>query len=188
MKMIVTIWVILLGTLLSSMAQDLESIQRDLDGSISRLSKQRELIATEKPALGQAFQTTRSDLVEKRRKIRIARMAKSDRDELLKELEKKQYLYQQDHEYITGQLRDYGLKLEIFLLPSERVLHGAALEGLREQGSLPAKTLQSRLAVLETLDQKNGSCTLSSLHLGLARTRKENTRPKTLIESGAATA
>ena len=150
MKMIVTIWVILLGTLLSSMAQDLESIQRDLDGSISRLTKQRELIAAEKPALGQAFQTTRSDLVEKRRKVRIARMAKSDRDELLKGLEKKQYLYQQDHEYITGQIRDYGLKLEIFLLPSERVLHGAALEALREQGSLPAETLQSRLAVIET--------------------------------------
>ena len=89
MKMIVTIWVILLGTLLSSMAQDLESIQRDLEGSISRLTKQRELIAAEKPALGQAFQTTRSDLVEKRRKVRIARMAKSDRDELLKELGEK---------------------------------------------------------------------------------------------------
>ena len=94
MKMIVTIGVILLGTLLYSMAQDLESIQQDLDGSITRLTKQRELIAAEKPALGQAFQTTRTDLVEKRRKIRIARMAKSDRDELLKELEKKQYLYQ----------------------------------------------------------------------------------------------
>ena len=89
MKMIVTIWVILLGTLLSAMAQDLESIQRDLEGSISRLTKQRELIAAEKPALGQAFQTTRSDLVEKRRKVRIARMAKSDRDELLKELGEK---------------------------------------------------------------------------------------------------
>lgn len=150
MKMIVTIGVILLGTLLSSMAQDLESIQQDLDGSITRLTKQRELIAAEKPALGQAFQTTRTDLVEKRRKIRIARMAKSDRDDLFKELEKKQYLYQQDHEYITGQLRDYGLKLEIFLLPSERVHHSAALEALRQQESLPAKTLQSRLAVLET--------------------------------------
>ena len=89
MKMIVTIWAILLGTLLSAMAQDLESIQQDLEGSISRLTKQRELIAAEKPALGQAFQTTRSDLVEKRRKVRIARMAKSDRDELLKELGEK---------------------------------------------------------------------------------------------------
>ena len=132
------------------MAQDLASVQKDLDDALGRLGKQREGIATEKPALGQAFHSTGTELIEKRRKVRIARMAKSDRDELLKELEKTNYIYQQDQEYILGQLRDYGLKLEIFLLPSERDAHSESLNGMRAQGELPAEMLQSRLAVLET--------------------------------------
>ncbi|MDG1358769.1 MAG: MotA/TolQ/ExbB proton channel family protein, partial [Akkermansiaceae bacterium] len=55
-----------------------------------------------------------------------------------------------DHDFILGQLRDYGLKLEIFLLPSELDAHSSSLEGIRAQGELPAVMLQSRLAVLET--------------------------------------
>ncbi|MDG1357242.1 MAG: hypothetical protein P8P36_03520, partial [Akkermansiaceae bacterium] len=81
---------------MSSPAQDLQSIQDDLEDALSRLTKQREGIAAEKPKLGQSFHSTSGDLVEKRRKVRIARMAKSGRDELLKELGKKNYIYQQD--------------------------------------------------------------------------------------------
>ena len=149
MKSIFTILLILLGTVMSSMCQDLESIKDDLDNALGRLTKQREGIAAEKPLLGQALHSIGADLTEKRRKVRISRMAKSDRDELLKELEKKNYLYQQDHEYILGQLRDYGLKLEIFLLPSERDAYGTSLSGIRVQAKLPAEMLQSRLTVLE---------------------------------------
>jgi biopolymer transport protein ExbB len=149
MKSIFTILLILLGTVMSSMCQDLESTKDDLDNALGRLTKQREGIAAEKPQLGQAFHSIGADLTEKRRKVRISRMAKSDRDELLKELEKKNYLYQQDHEYILGQLRDYGLKLEIFLLPSERDAYGTSLSGIRVQAKLPAEMLQSRLTVLE---------------------------------------
>mgnify|MGYP001581152468 CR=1 FL=1 len=130
-------------------AQDLRSIQDDLEDALSRLAKQRVGIASEKPALGQSFHSTNAELMDKRRKVRIARMAKSSRDELLKELEKKNYVYQQDHDFILGQLRDYGLKLEIFLLPSEIDNYSDSLSGIRAQGELPAVMLQNRLGVLE---------------------------------------
>ncbi|MGB1936005.1 MAG: MotA/TolQ/ExbB proton channel family protein [Akkermansiaceae bacterium] len=134
----------------SSAGQDLQSIQKDLDEAIARLSKQREVIAAEKPTLGQSFQTTRADLLEKRRKVRIARMAQSDREIILKELEKKQYTYAQDHDYILGQLGDYGLKFETFLLPGERAAHSAALDNLRRKEPVPVNALRCRLAALES--------------------------------------
>lgn len=149
MKITANIAALLLATVLPLIGQDLSSIQKDLDDSISRLAKQREIIATEKPAMGARFQATRSELLEKRRKVRIARMAKSDRDALLKELEKKQYVYTQDHDYMIGLLRDYGLKLETFLLPGERDLYSAAFEGLREKEGSPVTSLQSKLKALE---------------------------------------
>ena len=84
-------------------AQDLESIRKDLNDAQKRLTEQRETIASEKPALGKSFNITRADLIEKRRKVRIARMAKSDRDSLLKELEKKHYASDQDFRFVTSQ-------------------------------------------------------------------------------------
>ncbi len=141
---------VLLAMIVSCAAQDLQSIQKDLDGAIARLARQREAIATEKPVLGQSFQTARADLLEKRRKVRIARMAQSDRDVLLKELEKKQYIFAQDHDYILGQLGDYGLKFETFLLPGERAMYGASLDHLRKKESIPVNALRSRLAALES--------------------------------------
>lgn len=140
---------LLLATLLPSIGQDLSSIQKDLDDAIKRLAEQREKIATEKPAMGQSFQTIRGELIDKRRKVRIARMAKSDRATLLKELEKKQHVYSQDHDYIIGLLRDYGLKLETFLLPGERDLYHEAFEDLREKEGSAPHTLLSRLKALE---------------------------------------
>ena len=144
----------LIGTALSTAAaQDLDSIQQDLDGATKRLVEQREAIAAEKPVIGKSFHETRAQLVEKRRKVRIARMAKYDRDALFKELEKKHHSYVQDHDYIAGQLLDYGLKFETFLLPGERALHQKVLAGLRRQDAglsiSPKAVLQSRLAVVE---------------------------------------
>ena len=149
MKGIIVTLLLFISVLSSSAADDIGSIQKDLDEALRRLSNQRDAIAKEQPEIGQDFHATRADLIEKRRKVRIARMAKSDRDDYLKELEKKKYIYQQDHEYTLGQLRDYGLKFEIFLLPSERDSYRNSLKGIRVQGEVPAAMLQSRLAVLE---------------------------------------
>lgn len=133
-----------------SAAQGLQSIQRDLDDAIARLARQREAIAAEKPTLGQSFDTTRAELLEKRRKVRIARMAQSDRDVMLEELGKTHYTYSQDHDYILGQLGDYGLKFETFLLPGERAGYEASLDHLRRKQSIPVNALRSRLAALES--------------------------------------
>lgn len=130
-------------------AQSFEGIRRDLDGARQRLNKQREVIAAEKPVLAKTFEETRADLLEKRRKVRIARMAKADRDVLLKELEKSHYVSAQDHSYIDGQLRDYGLKLETFLLPGEHDVYQGALDGLRVTAGTPAQRMQARLASIE---------------------------------------
>jgi biopolymer transport protein ExbB len=130
-------------------AQDRVPIRKDLDDALARLTSQRDAIAAEKPALAKAFDETRASLLEKRRKVRIARMAKSDRDNLLKELEKKHYTSGQDHTYVDGQLRDYGLKLETFLLPGEGDLYRSALDGLRKPTGTPAARLESRLGALE---------------------------------------
>lgn len=133
----------------TGVAQGIDSIRKDLDDARARLAGQRESVAVEQVATGKAFEAVRAELMEKRRKVRIARMAKSDRDAMLKELEKKQYGYAQDHDFTAGQLRDYGLKFETFLLPGERAMHDTVLGGLREQGTTPADVLDRRLMVLE---------------------------------------
>lgn len=155
---------VLFAVVATSAAQELNSIRKDLDNAGKRLAEQRVAIAAEKPVMGKTFHATRADLMEKRRKVRIARMAKHDRDALLKELKKKQFVYLQDHDYVTGQLLDFGLKLETFFLPGERAIHSEALDGLRKTAETPAATLHTRLAVLETgidhLEKLIGGCTV----------------------------
>lgn len=137
-------------------AQDLESIRKDLEDAQKRLTEQRETIASEKPQLAKSFHATHAELVEKRRKVRIARMAKADRETLLKELEKKHYTFAQDHTFVVNKLRDYGLKLDTFLLPGESI----HLPNASELTGSPAEQLKTRLAVLEAgigrLDQLLG--------------------------------
>ncbi len=159
-------------------AQDLASIRKDLDDAQIRLVRQRDAIAAEKPALAKTFDATRASLLEKRRKLRIARMAKSDRDALLKELEKKHYTSGQDHSYVDGQLRDYGLKLESFLLPGEGDLYRSALDGLHKPIGTPAAQLSSRLKSLEAgihrLEKLIGGSTIAG----------EAVAPDGLVKSG----
>ena len=124
-------------------------ITQDLNDAQARLTIQRDEIASEKPGVAQAFEQTRAELIEKRRKARIARMAKEDRAELIKELEKKHYGSAQNYTYVDGQLNDYGLILETFLLPGEAIHYQKALAGLRSLEGTPAQRLEKRLAVLD---------------------------------------
>ncbi len=136
-------------------AQDMESVTRDLKDAQQRLSAQRKLIAGEKPELGKSFEQTRASLIAKRRLARIARMAKVDRDTLLKGLEQKHYLSAQNDDYVDRQLRDYGLMLETFLLPGEGESYQKAMEGIHQAdetggaGGSPAQRLEKRLAILD---------------------------------------
>ena len=140
---------LLFACTVSSGAQDLTSIRKDLDSATVKLSKQRDKIAAEKPNLAKLFDTTRASLLEKRRIVRIARMTKSDRESLLKELQKKHYASEQDANYTDGQLRDYGLKFETFLLPGESDVYQDFLAGLRKKSGTPAERLKEKLKVLE---------------------------------------
>ena len=129
-------------------AQDLTSIEKDLQKAQRNLAAERAIIAEEKPELAKSFDTVRAELIEKRRKVRIARMSVADREVLFKELERKHYVSSQDHTFVSGKLRDYGLSMETFLLPGEEASYQDALNGLRNTESTPAVEMKQRLAIL----------------------------------------
>lgn len=126
MKSFIPIGLVLLSGVAVVQANPAESAREDLRAAQQRLVQIRETIAAEKPLLAKRFNDVRFKLLESRRKVRIARMAEVDRKELLKALEKKHHLFQQDHLFVTGKLSDYGLSFETFLFPSEEEEIGRA--------------------------------------------------------------
>ena len=145
------------------LAQD--SIESDLKKAQQALTQQRAEIALEKPPLAKSFATVRADLVEKRRQVRIARMTVADRAEMFSELKKKHYLASQDHNFVLGKLKDYGLTLETFLLPGEQASYQDALDGIKDTSGNPQEVLEKRLASLEAgmdrLEMLLGGATIS---------------------------
>ncbi|MGJ8677911.1 MAG: MotA/TolQ/ExbB proton channel family protein [Akkermansiaceae bacterium] len=139
---------ILISSLLSLAAQDMSSIRKDLDKAQQRLTEQRQNIAVEKPLIAGKFEETRAQLLEKRRKARLARMAVADRDALLADLKTQQVLAEQDHQYTMGLMRDYGLRLETFLLPGESEINGLRA-AITDPADDPAAELKARMQVLE---------------------------------------
>lgn len=140
-------------------------ITQDLKDAQHRLQLAREKIAAEKPALGKAFEQTQAELIQQRRKARMARMAKEDRAVLLKNLEQKHYVLQQDFTYTNRQLSDYGVMMETFLLPGEEQQYRSALDGIRGSEGTPVDQLARRLVVLEAglgrLENLLGGCTIT---------------------------
>lgn len=130
-------------------ANPAEEVRKDLEVAQKELTEVRDSIAAEKPAMAKQFNNVQHELLEKRRKARIARMAESDRKTLLRELEKKRHLSEQDHVFVTGKLRDYGLAFETFLFPGEAKYYEAAVQGVHKENADPEQLLKSRLAALE---------------------------------------
>lgn len=149
MKLFIPIGLVLLSGVAVVQANPAESAREDLRAAQQRLVQIRETIAAEKPLLAKRFNDVQFKLLESRRKVRIARMAEVDRKELLKALEKKHHLFQQDHLFVTGKLSDYGLSFETFLFPSEEEVYEHALRGIRANSSDPRTLLEKRLAMLE---------------------------------------
>ncbi|MFK7911302.1 MAG: hypothetical protein AB8F34_11980, partial [Akkermansiaceae bacterium] len=145
-------------------ADPAEEAQKDLVSAQKRLVELRESITAEKPELAKKFHTAQAALIEKRRKARIARMAEADRKALLKELEKNHHLSSQDHVFVSGKLRDYGLTLETFLFPGEETIYQEAIKGTHTEKSDPEKMLKARLAALDAgvdqLEKLIGGATL----------------------------
>lgn len=149
MKSIVSISLILLTGVAVVFANPAEEARKDLEDAQKRLTQLRESIAAEKPDLAKKFHQVQADLLEKRRKVRIARMTESDRKALLKELEKNHHLSAQDHAFVVGKLRDYGLKFETFLFPGEEAVYQDAAKGVHTKQKDPEALLKSRLMALE---------------------------------------
>ncbi len=149
MKFFTSISSFLLVGLAALHADPAEDARKDLADAQKRLVELRESIASEKPKLAKQFNEAQSQLLEKRRKARIARMAEADRKALLKELEKNHHLSQQDHVFVTGKLRDYGLAVETFLFPGEEDANQDAVQGIRLKSNDPETRLKARLAALE---------------------------------------
>lgn len=131
------------------MTASMASVKKDLASAQQRLNAQREAIASEKPKLSAVFEKARAELLEKRRKARIARMAKVDRDAMLKGLEQKHYVAGKDYAFVDGQLKDYGLMFETFLLPGEEKIYQSAMGGVRDLDGSFAERMKKRLLVLE---------------------------------------
>ena len=149
MKLFIPLGLVLLAGVAVVQANPAESAREDLRAAQQRLVQIRETIATEKPLLANRFNDVQFKLLESRRKVRIARMAEVDRKELLKALEKKHHLFQQDHLFVTGKLSDYGLSFETFLFPGEEEVYEHALRGIRANSDDPRTLLEKRLAMLE---------------------------------------
>lgn len=148
-KKVYTIAAALLVSTVGSLADPTEDARKDLTAAQKKLTELREKIAEEKPVIGKEFDQIRGELIEQRRKARIARMAESDRNALLKELKQKHYQSAQDHTFVTGKLRDYGLAFETFLYPGEDDVYQSGLAGLRAETKDPLELLKQRLAALE---------------------------------------
>ncbi|MDC0088080.1 MotA/TolQ/ExbB proton channel family protein [Akkermansiaceae bacterium] len=142
MKTLTISYLIFTLTSLSLSAQSLPSIRKDLDDAQSRLTKQREKVAVDKPALGRLFHETRTLLNQRRREARVASILGASLNEDLTSAEK-------DYEYTSGLVRDYGLRFETFLLPGERDAYREKLPSLSADSGTPAERLKVKLASLE---------------------------------------
>lgn len=97
----------------------LETAKKDLAAALETLAKTRGQIAAEKPELSKNFEEVGLELREKRRLVRIARMAKEDRELSLRELERDRLVRQQDASYLAGLLKDHALKIQTLSGPGE---------------------------------------------------------------------
>jgi biopolymer transport protein ExbB len=128
-----------------------EALQRaeaDLVSALAELEAVRGKIAKEKPAAAREFRMTELELKEKRRLVRIARMGRDDRAEVLQNLERERALRSQDAAYLAGLLKDHALRIETVSGPGEPRLDLDA-DMLAREASDPAGALEERLTVVE---------------------------------------
>jgi biopolymer transport protein ExbB len=108
----------------ATVEEALETARKDRDGAQQRLVELRERIAAEKPAVAEEFAKVESELLRKRRLVRVARQAVGDREAAWRELEGKRLGYERDQAYLAGLLRDHALKVETLRRPGEPQLRG----------------------------------------------------------------
>lgn len=131
----------------TTVPEALETAKKDLASALESLAKAREEIAAEKPELSKNFEEVGLELREKRRLVRIARMAKEDRELALRELERDRLVRQQDASYLAGLLKDHALKVQTLSGPGEPDLEVDSRVIAAEADDVP-DALKDRLVIL----------------------------------------
>jgi len=126
----------------------LEKAKTELKTTLTTLDQARETIAKEKPSLASAFAETELELRDKRRRIRIARMSREDRETEMRQLERDRSVRKQDAAFLAGLLKDHALKTTTLAGPGEPALDlDPAI--LARENTDSAEALRERLTILD---------------------------------------
>lgn len=132
----------------TSVAAALTRSRADLETAQAQLTKTRETIAAEKPAIAAAFNQAELDLREKRRLVRIARMSVADREQEMRQIERDRSTRSQDAAYLAGLLKDHALRVSTLPSPGTPDLAIDPAVTANSTGE-PAAALAERLAILD---------------------------------------
>jgi len=119
----------------------------ELESALSQLDKTRAEIADEKPELAAEYEEVALQLREKRRLVRVARMARDDREMAVRERQRNLQVRRQDAAYLASLLKDHALKIQTVSGPGEAELEIDPEVIAREAGD-PAAALEERLVVV----------------------------------------
>lgn len=111
-----------LATAQTSVPEALKKAQADLTTSLSTLEKTRQTISTEKPSLSANFQKTETELLKKRRLVRIARQSTIDRAQELNQLKTDLSNRREDASYSATLFKDHALKTTTLATPGSTTL------------------------------------------------------------------
>lgn len=135
MKLILSIYLLVTVSLLGQgnevdpvVKAQVDAIRKDLKSSQEKLTAQREARTKERIELSTKLSETQSELIEKRRQVRLARMSTADRVAFLKQLEQKEYENKEEVAYLENQIKSFTRRLEIRLLKGETT-YDAKLQG-----------------------------------------------------------
>lgn len=132
----------------TSVPEALDKARADLANAISTLEKTREAISTEKPVISADFQKTETELLEKRRLVRIARQSEIDRAEELRQLKSDLNTREKDASYSASLLKDHALKTSTLATPGSTPL-AVDSEILATSASDTARNFSARLPILD---------------------------------------
>ena len=90
---------------------DVSGIQKDLEASSKRLSAHREAVTKEKTELAKKFMLSQAEIIEKRRKSRLAAMGNADRKVVLAKLVGEASAKGREVDYLEKQLAAFGGKV-----------------------------------------------------------------------------
>lgn len=100
---------------------DIDGIKSDLNASIKKLTEYRESVSAEKVELSKKLTFTQKELIQKRRKARLAAMGNADRKIVLAKLESKASAKNREVLYLGEQLASFQKKVEALMYKGEEL-------------------------------------------------------------------